>query len=224
MSFFAKSFTFAYAESFEVLYSSTGRAIEDFAKVEVENYPADNAVPEVWTEFKAQLPAGAKYFAIRHTSNDTYALFIDDIAFSAAPVLPADLALQGFNIYHNGEKASEATAEKSSALCEVKDNGSHEFRVSAVYNHGESRASEPVVVDVKGVNAIAEISEADGVTVTAENGTIIVTGAEARSVAIAGIDGRIRYNGRPGSTLRVCVEPGVYIVKAAAATFKVLVR
>ena len=66
-------------------------------------------------------------------------------------------------------------------------------RVSAVYNHGESRASEPVVVDVKGVNAIAEISEADGVTVTAENGTIIVTGAEARSVAIAGIDGRIRY-------------------------------
>ena len=223
ISFFAKSFTFAYAESFEVLYSSTGRAIEDFTKVEVENYPADNAVPEVWTEFKAQLPAGAKYFAIRHTSYDTYALFIDDIAFSAAPVLPADLALQGFNIYHNGEKVSDDTAEESSAVCEVKDNGSHEFRVSAVYNHGESRASEPVVVDVKGVNAIAEISEADGVTVTAENGTIIVEGAENRSVAIAGIDGRIRYNGQPSSTLRVCVEPGVYIVNAAAATFKVLV-
>ena len=63
------------------------------------NYPENNQVPEDWTEFSASLPAGAKHFAIHHTSFDTYALMIDDITYKSAGTLPADTQLEGYNIY-----------------------------------------------------------------------------------------------------------------------------
>ena len=63
----------AYPESFRVLYSTTDKLPDSFIEVDaVENYPANGVVPEEWTEFKATLPAGAKYFAINHDAYDTY--------------------------------------------------------------------------------------------------------------------------------------------------------
>ena len=41
-----------------------------------------------WTEYSATLPAGAKYFAIRHTSNDIYGLMVDDVTYQITNEVP----------------------------------------------------------------------------------------------------------------------------------------
>lgn len=80
ISFFAKSTKPNYGnESFEVLASSTGKETADFVLVK-----AVESVPGEWTKYDAELPAGTSYMAIRCTSNDIFALAIDDITLLTA--------------------------------------------------------------------------------------------------------------------------------------------
>lgn len=157
ISFWAKSFTSGYPESFEVYYSMGGTAISDFVRItEVTNYPENNQVPEDWTEFSASLPAGAKHFAIHHTSFDTYALMIDDITYKSAGTLPADTQLEGYNIYLvsvNGKAVActgsinEAPITATTFSHRLDAPGIYGYAVSAVYNNGESKACAPVSID-----------------------------------------------------------------------------
>ncbi len=162
ISFYAKSFTIAYAESLEVLYSTTGTDTESFTLAQ-----SQASVPEDWTEYTVTLPAGAKHFAIRHTANDTYALMLDDISFEAAPALPADLAVEGYNLYRNGVLVNDTPIASTSTTDMPLDSdtadGTYEvsYQVSVVYNHGESAACEPVVVPVL-VTGLADIDAAQG--------------------------------------------------------------
>lgn len=150
VSFFARSFMISFPESFELLYSTTDMKVESFVKVEnVTNYPANNQLPEVWTEYSAKLPEGTKYFAIRHNSYNSFAMYIDDIKFQAAPVVPEDFKLEGYNVYRNGEKVNETLVTETTFKDKVTEDAMYTYRVSAVYNYGESRHSEPVEVVVK---------------------------------------------------------------------------
>ena len=157
VSFFARSFLITFPESFEVLYSTIDMKVESFKKIEtVENYPENNQLPEVWNEYKAALPEGAKYFAIRHNSYDSFAMYVDDIKFQAAPVVPEDFKLEGYNVYRNGEKVNQALVTETSFKDKVDQDAMYTYRVSAVYNYGESRHSEPVdvIVENSGVEDI----------------------------------------------------------------------
>ncbi|MDD2961593.1 MAG: choice-of-anchor J domain-containing protein [Muribaculaceae bacterium] len=162
--FFAKSFSLAWPESFEVLYSSTDKQTASFVKIEsVVNYPENGQVPEVWTEFKAVIPAGAKYFAIHHNSYDSGALYVDDISFSAAPQIPADLAVLSYNIYRDGKKINQNSVTDTkfdeTPLAAEMASGDYKFtyQVAPLYNHGEGIACAPIEVSVGHVS-IAEIA------------------------------------------------------------------
>lgn len=156
ISFWAKSFTIGYPESFEVYYSTGGTDISDFVRIsDVVNYPDNNQVPEDWTEFQASLPAGAKHFAIRHTSFDTYALMIDDINYKSSGTLPADTKLEGYNIYlvsMDGTSVlspgniNDAPITATTYSHRLEAPGTYGYAVSAVYNNGESKACTPVSV------------------------------------------------------------------------------
>lgn len=219
ISFRAKSFTIAYPESFEVLYSKTDKELESFVRIEnVENYPENNQVLEDWIEYKAVLPEGARYFAIRHTAYDTYALFIDDICFEAAGLVPSDLELLGYCAYIDGEAVSELC--KATAVdIPFAESGRHSARVSAVYNYGESRACGAVEADVI-VSGVENVSA--GVCI-AFNGTMFtVSGAQGTPVTVFSASGRCIFTGVIGTSgvLDGELPVGVCVVKAGDTTAK----
>lgn len=155
VSFWAKSCMATWGETFEVLYSTTDNAPESFTQtVEVENYPAEGDIPEVWTEFKASLPQGAKHFAIHHKTYDTLALLVDDVTYESAPEVPADMALTGYHVFRDGEcitgKPVTETSYTDVPLAGSSVEGAQEFAytVVPVYNYGPAPKSNEVVVSV----------------------------------------------------------------------------
>lgn len=97
---FARSYSDTYGlESFELLYSTAGKERADFVKLST-----NNDVPLAWTEYTAELPAGAKYFAIHCISDKRFALFVDDVTYIPAVNPATDFAIEGFNIYRNGAR------------------------------------------------------------------------------------------------------------------------
>ena len=154
VSFYAKSMIIVWAESFEILYSTTGGSPEDFLP---ENVLEVKAVPEVWTKYEATLPEGAKYFAIHHTGTETYALFVDDITYEGIPDLPADLAIEGYHIMRDDVLLTESpvkTTEFKDVLPVKEGLSSYTYTVIPVFNHGAGRGSQVSVENVDGVETI----------------------------------------------------------------------
>ncbi len=223
VSFYACGFSVAFPEEFEVLYSTTGKDIDDFVKVEeVTNYPANGAVPEVWTEYTAALPAGAKYFAIHHISYDSYALYVDDITFEKAGIAPADLAVEGYNVYRDGVKINESLVKETSMTDMLEENGEYSYRVSAVYNYGESVATDPLTVSVENAGVLnAEVSR---YSVTVQGNCIVVAGAEGQTVTVVAVDGKTLHSSVAAGVEKIKVTAGVYVVKVADESVKVVVK
>ena len=204
VTFWAKSFSTTWPETFEVYYSTTDNAPDSFTtKVEtIEGTFLDGTVPEVWTQYTVTLPAGAKYFAIHHNSYDTVALFIDDVTYEAAPTQPADLAIDHYEVFCNGEKTG-TTTDTSFTHKPFNDDtadGDYDFEyvVVPVYNHGAVAPSNTASVHIA-YSGIEQINAADidsttvlyrldGVRVDSEMATpglyIIVKGGKAAKAII----------------------------------------
>lgn len=155
ISFYARTITAQYGpETFEVWASTTDDNVESFTKV------ADYSTEAVeWTEFTADLPAGAKYFAIRHTSMDIFGLLIDDVTFAAAgATAPVPTS---FNIYFEKDKVASVEGDKTTYTVAVDKltAGEHTFAVTAVYATGAE--SKPVTATVTVTTDIRQIA-ADG--------------------------------------------------------------
>ena len=65
----------AYSETFQVGFSSTDNEITSFDFG--ETITASN---QQWTRYSNSIPSGTKYIAIKHTSDDQYALYIDNFS------------------------------------------------------------------------------------------------------------------------------------------------
>lgn len=155
VSFYARAITANYgAETFEVWASTTDDNVESFTKV------ADYSTEAVeWTEFTADLPAGAKYFAIRHTSQDIFGLLVDDVTYAAAGAsAPVPTS---FNIYFEKDKVASVEGDKTTYTVAVDKltAGEHTFAVTAVYATGAE--SKPVTATVTVTTDIRQIA-ADG--------------------------------------------------------------
>lgn len=211
VSFFAKSYSAAYPESMEILYS-TG-SLDPVVFIVVKN------VGEVigrWTEYEAELPAGAKYFAIRSYAADAFMLMIDDVTFTPEP---GELSLMGYNIYRDGVRINDTPVEEPSFADSGVADGEHLYHVTAVYDKGESK---PVSVSVakSGIPAVG----ASAVTVSVVDRSIVVTGAEGHPVAVYAVDGKTVYSSAGQARTVIPVQPGIYIVKAATTVGKVIVK
>ena len=221
ISFWGRGFTIAptMCETFSVWTSDTDTDVKSFTKVDVvENYPENNIVPEEWTEFKVQLPEGTKYFAILHDSYDSYALFLDDFTFEANGVLPIDTELKTYNVYCNGEKLTESA--ETATVHTPETEGNYSYRLTAVYNHGESRAAAPVEVELI-ADGIAEI--ATGVTVECHNRILSVIAPEGTPVSVIDLAGRILATGSGSITVSLPAN-GIVLVAAGTHTAKVTVK
>lgn len=165
VTFWARSYMSAWPESFDVYYSTGDNSRESFVNsVEVKGeYIYGIYVPEVWTLYTVELPAGATYFAINHNSDDTLALFVDDVTYEGRPAIPDDLVVEGYHLFRNGEQVSDelitGTTYTDSPLADDATDGVHafEYTVVPVYNYGPVAESAParVSIEYSGVETIA---------------------------------------------------------------------
>lgn len=152
ISFFARTYTAEYGfESFEFYYSTTGKDVADFVKVD-----AVAEVPVDWTEYTFNVPAGAKYFAIRCTSADQFIFLVDDVTYTPAGASAADLSLIGYNIYRDGVKLNAEPVGETSYTDATATDGEHSYVVTVVYDKGESAASN--IVEISVLSGISSVS------------------------------------------------------------------
>ncbi len=135
ISFYARELTDQYgAETFEVLYSTTDNNPNNFILAESMSSSSTD-----WDQFSAQLPAGAKYFAIRHTSTDIFALFVDDISYEGMVSTPP----ASYNVYLDGELVGYVNSNDPLTYTFNNVMGEHQCAVSAVYPNGMESARVP---------------------------------------------------------------------------------
>ncbi len=210
VSFWACSGSSNYPESIELLYSTTTNDTEAF--ISIAKY-AD--ISSDWTEYTADLPQGAKYFAIRSYATDAFFLLIDDVTYTTGD--GEDINPIGYNVYRNGEKITDTPIQGTSFV----DNpgvGVYEYHVSAVYeDRGESKAAGPAKVDTTSVGKVN-----GKLSVTAENRVIIISNAADARVELSSLDGKLIYVGKGDA--KVPVNNGVYIVKIGKAITKLMVK
>lgn len=210
VTFWAKSYTVTWAESFYVVYSTTDAAPASFTEAaDVNGEAYVETVPEVWTQYTVNLPAGATYFAIVHDTYDSLALFVDDVTYEAASSLPDDLAITGYHVIRNGETILDEPVSTNAHLDMPVNPDDYpqghkidfEYSVVPEYNHGFAAESNkaPVTITI----------ERGGVdTITAGNG-------DAQTVYY-GIDGRVVRG--------TAVTPGAYIAVKDGKATKVIVK
>lgn len=223
ITFWARSFVsyYYYAESFSFWVSDTDTNVKSFTQLtDFEDVDASSAVPEEWTEFKITVPAGTKYFGILHDSYDTYALFLDDFSFETAGLLPADTELTGYNVHIDGEHHANVQEETHAHVPEA--DGIYEYRLTAVYNNGESRATAPISIEYdSSFDGVAEI--AAGVTIECHNHVLNVNVPEGTPVSVVDLSGRILDTANGSLTTTVAAD-GIIFVIAGNTTAKVIVK
>lgn len=212
ISFYARAMLSYYSpETYEIWISRSGRDIEDFTLLAEESLTNDS-----WLRKSYDLPDGARYFAIRCTSQQKWALMIDDIEY--IPAQPA-VNLYGYNVYRNGENIADCIGETEFLDPEVDATADLTYHVSAVYDDGESIFSNPAVINLSGADGVAQGT----LCVKASDGRITIEGAEGM-VSIYTVDGRMMYNFRATGSDSIAVVPGVYIVYANNNSYKLLVK
>lgn len=221
ISFWARPFEVHYAELLEVYYStedSTDPA--DFIKLgETIELPVNNNMLSNegdWEQYFAELPAGAKRFAIRCISEDGMMCCIDDVEYESCGGPKHKLV--GYDVYRNGQKINDATVGEGSFLDTTVEPGDHTYHVIANYAAGKSELSNPAYISVSGVENVVA---APGASVTVENRDIVVTCAASLPVSIATTDGRL-LKLTSGNT-RLSVAPGIYLVSVGGTTTKLFV-
>lgn len=220
ISFYAKTGMNApyVPEEFQVLYSTTTPTVEAFKQVG-ETYSISNV--RDWQEIKAQLPEGAKYFAIRYVSSAKYALLIDDITYIPAGAVAEDLSLLGYNVYRNGERINDEPLPESVWTDETTTLGeTYTYRVTAIYDKGESLYSNELTATNTAINEVAT-SE---VTIRTSAGRIVIEGAQGLNVAVYSMDGRCLLNQTGRTKMQIAAQKGYYVVKAGNRSTTVLVR
>ena len=186
ISFYARALTNQYgAETFEVLASSTDKEVASFTKV--ADFSTDATE---WTEFTADLPAGTKYFAIRHTATDVFGLLVDDVTFMTAGGAEAPAS---FNIYLASEQIANVEGDKTTytVAADKLTIGENTFAVTAVYANGAE--SKPVTATITITTDIRQIA-ADGkpVDVYSIDGKLIRNQAKS----LDGLKGLYIVNGK----------------------------
>lgn len=221
ISFCARAGAYAYSpELMEIYVSSTGTEISDFklleGNIEVP-YASD------WIEYNYSLPAGTKYFAIVHKSFNKLALLIDDITYIPAGSTPMDLTLTGYNVYRDDELIASVDANTTSYVDKNVEKGTtYKYHVTAVWNKGESGLSNAAEINAEA--GLGTISTAN-VTITGENGSIRVTGANGLTIAVYNTMGRTIAMTTGSAVTEIPVPAaGVYVVRAGQTISKVLVR
>lgn len=214
ISFYARSYGADYPEAIQVLYSTGSLDPADFVATDLDV----EAVPGTWTLYEAALPQGARYFAIRSHATNSFMLMLDDVTY--IPVSSHDLVLSGYNVYRDNERINSAPVTGTEFVDNVSDPENHSWVVTAVYEQGESGASNIAKAETSSL----EDAMAGNIAIKAVDGMIVVTGCEGIAVTVSSVDGKLIYNAPGSAVTEISVGAGVYVVKAGQTVCKLVVK
>lgn len=218
ITFKVKRLGMQYAESFEVLASDKSDSMGDFTKVFTGG---DIAGFENWSTVSVPLPAGTKYFAIRCNSYGGFGLMLDDVTYVPASERPVELQLLGYNIYRDNVKLNDAVVTETRYVHPMAvDATEHIYHVTALYDKGESGASNKVSTVTGGIDGV----ESQGYTISTGTGVIAIANAQGHALRVFGTDGRTVFAGEGSEMTLVRVPSGVYLVSVGTTTTKVAVK
>lgn len=206
------------AETFEILYSKSDTNTSSFQLLESESKGTT-----AWEEFVYTLPNDAKYFAIRYTSTDIFALLIDDISYVDISG-SSDLTISGYNVYgDDGKLNNEIITETTFVAPVVIADGDSHYNVTVVYNEGESLYSNTFVY--KAEDGIEDMNSI-GVNVYGQDDFIRIENVAGRVVRVFSIDGKTICNVKStDDNILIPAKVGTYIVNIDnIASCKVVVR
>ena len=151
----------AYPEYFDILYSTTDTNIESFVQIG-ETYTQENGT---WSEYKAQLPNGAKYFAIHHKAGakQNFLFMIDDVTYTTK-----NLKVLKYNIYRDGTLLTSTTAP--TYVDNSAGTADHLYQVTTVYEGNleslpvtvKDGTSGIVTINGQGTNTVQGFYTIDG--------------------------------------------------------------
>lgn len=220
VSFFAKPLTFELgAETIQILYSSETARPSKFKLLKEIEIKGDAAETPLYQEYSALLPADAKYFAIRYTSQNRGAIFIDDIRFTSADSRPD---VSNYEIYRDGQKLA-ATPDAATLHTDktVTADSPYTYTVVPVLPDG-TKGLESNRLSIR-TTAIGGITEGNR-TILARDGIIEIRGYEGDHATITATDGKTIFSGIcDGPLTRIKVTSGIYIVKVGRTTLKLIV-
>lgn len=210
ISFWAKSYSASYNESFMIYWSDGSTDLEAFSVVKGS---AVRAVPGEWTEYSFVIPQGARRFAIRCVSDNAFMFMVDDVTY--IPASERLSALSGYRVYRNGEFIGTTSADVLSYIDTNVENGEeYSYAVTALYGSEEGApAFATVFVDFSGIVE----SEQSSVCVDAGKGSIHAEGY-ASLLRVFAIDGMQVFTGDLEGVLEIPVAPGVYIVTTGGSS------
>ena len=174
ITFYERVITSAYGnETYEVLASTTDNNPSSFTSV--QSFSDANLD---WTLQSVALPAGTKYFAIRHTSDDIFGLLVDDITYEIAGEQPVS-----YNVYLDGQKVATVDANTFSYDFSNVAYGEHTCAISAVYDDN----LESALVSDTFISAAK--TDEPTITYTTENGYVVIK-AEGDGTVTLTVDGQ----------------------------------
>ena len=125
----------------EILYSTSDTDIDNFSLLKTVEVAGGN-----WQEVSADLPEGAKYFAIRNVTpaETAYILMVDDVTYHVGGG-----KVEKYNIYRDGSLIGSTT--ELSYSDDVVTNDNHVYQVTAVYADGAESAPTTLNVLTTGI-------------------------------------------------------------------------
>ena len=180
-----------YPETLYVLYSTTGKEIADFTVIG----KAISVSSGSWEQYTAEIPEGARYFAIenKNAKGDGLWLGLDDITYEAA-ASGADETIVAYNIYRDGELLASVDGKTLAYVDETGDGTSHTYNVTVVYE------------DENGIRTESPFSNTVSVTTSL---TDILNGERISKYDVYTIDGKAVVSN--GKDIRN-IPSGVYII------------
>ena len=149
LSFMARAYDNDNPEKIEILTSATDDNTESFTLCRSFDIESDE-----YTLVECQLPADARYVAIRQISDEGYGLVVDNISYSMKP-----RTVVGYNVYLNGQKVNDTPL--SAPTFNASEAGS--YSVSVVYPEGESARTAELDVTPGSINGIVEDNETEAI-------------------------------------------------------------
>lgn len=214
VSFWAKSYSKSYAEQVRVHYT-VAESVDPADYVAVADF-GTKTVPNEWTLYSFQLPAGATHFAIESCATNAFFLMVDDVTFEVGG---NQVNLQGYNVYVDGAKHNTELVAANGYTHVAPAEGEHVYNVTAVYDQGESRPSAEARIQYNGLDKLTA-----GVNVVAVGNEIVITGAAGADIAVVTADGRQVASRQGVDATRIKVLGGIYLVNVGPRTVKVAVK
>ena len=221
----------AYNNTLEVLYSTedynqrnpapsfTKSIMKTTSKATSSDIPHDGLYH--WLRIN-DIPSEAKYVALHFITKSGMqtGVWVDRVWVTENDQQP----LEGYYVYQRGVGRLNASPLAIDQLRYVTDgankDASNTYYVTALYSDGESEPSDIVGVGTDGVSTVASHDAAISVI----PGGVMISGAYDTLASVYSLDGKKVAQATCAGVTFIPLQPGLYIVKAGAATVKALVK